>query len=99
MFTAVRHVLEVKSHKPCVLHGISGSGKTSVMAMLARTAKSIVPGDVVCILRFLGTSSLSSSIRDTLLSVCQQVNPVEAFEWGWHCLCKFEVCFLYSISK
>ncbi|PIK44941.1 putative NACHT and WD repeat domain-containing protein 1-like [Apostichopus japonicus] len=73
VFAALHTVLEVKSDKPCILHGISGSGKTSVMAMLATNAKSIFTGDLVCVLRFLGTSSLSSTIRDTLLSVCRQI--------------------------
>ncbi|KAJ8019859.1 NACHT domain- and WD repeat-containing protein 1 [Holothuria leucospilota] len=73
IFEAVEKFLEIKSSKPCVIHGISGSGKTSVMAMIAKRAKNFIKANVVCVLRFLGTSTLSSSIRDTLLSVCQQI--------------------------
>ena len=60
------------TRRPLVVYGPSGSGKTSVMAMVARNGP-VWLDDCICILRFLGTSPHSSSIRETLLSVSHQL--------------------------
>ena len=63
---------------PLVLHGESGSGKTSVLAKCA----SLVPSHWLSkrkastIIRFLGTSPSSASIRRTLRSLCQQIRDI-----------------------
>ena len=61
--------------KPLFLHGESGCGKTSVMAMAALKAKEMCPKNVV-ITRFIGTTSASGSIQDLLKSVCEQIAHV-----------------------
>lgn len=60
------------TRQPLVVYGPSGSGKTSVMAMVARNSIAWL-GTCVSVLRFLGTSPHSSSIRETLSSVCHQL--------------------------
>ena len=59
--------------RPLVVHGVSGSGKTTVMAMIAKQARQMMGESAVVIFRFLGTSAQSSSIQETLSSVCRQV--------------------------
>ena len=62
--------------KPLVLHGISGSGKTSIMAMIAKKAHSELGKNATVITRFLGTSPDSSSISMVIQSICQQIVAV-----------------------
>ena len=62
-----------KHGMPLIVHGKSGSGKTSVMAKLAAVLKSQLGPTCKCVLRFLGTSPPSSSIREVLASVCLQI--------------------------
>ena len=59
--------------KPVVIYGPSGSGKTSLMAKIASTVDTVTGKETVKITRFLGTSSQSSSIRATILSICDQI--------------------------
>ncbi|PIK62788.1 putative NACHT and WD repeat domain-containing protein 1 isoform X 3 [Apostichopus japonicus] len=59
--------------KPVVIHGPSGSGKTSVMAKLAQISKSSSSDVLNVVIRFLGTSSKSSSILSVLKSVAEQI--------------------------
>ena len=58
---------------PLVVYGESGSGKTSVMAKVATILKSQLGPSCKIVLRFLGTSPSSSSIREVLASVCLQI--------------------------
>ncbi|OWF42885.1 NACHT and WD repeat domain-containing protein 1 [Mizuhopecten yessoensis] len=58
--------------RPVTIYGSSGSGKTSVMAKIAELSKTWFPNSVQ-IVRFLGTSANSSSIRDVLLGICLQI--------------------------
>lgn len=62
-----------KDSKPLVLHGISGSGKTSMVAMVAKQAKDIHGNNMNVVIRFLGTSSQSSSILHVLQSIVKHV--------------------------
>ena len=55
-----------------VVHGASGCGKTSIMAVAAKKIKDNHP-DYPVILRFLGTTSESSSINKALYSICKQL--------------------------
>ncbi|CAG2202121.1 unnamed protein product [Mytilus edulis] len=63
--------LKEYSH-PVILHGESGSGKTSIMAKVAKLSETWFPGSSV-IVRFLGTSGNSSSLKDVLCSVLRQI--------------------------
>ena len=68
-----------KFTQPLILHGESGSGKTSVMAKVVQMAPTWLDNpDTVRIIRFLGTSPKTSSIKDTIYSICQQV--IDAYD-------------------
>ncbi|XP_077990681.1 NACHT domain- and WD repeat-containing protein 1-like [Glandiceps talaboti] len=60
---------------PLVIHGESGSGKTSVMAKAAFQTASEWFGRSNCavVVRFLGTTPASTGVRQLLRSICQQV--------------------------
>ena len=73
-------VQDFETVKPLVVYGASGSGKTSVMAVVAQRAKKQLGKDSTCIFRFLGTSPHSSSIHSTLQSICQQICEVYDLE-------------------
>ncbi|XP_068719523.1 NACHT domain- and WD repeat-containing protein 1-like [Montipora capricornis] len=60
-----------------VLYGESGCGKTSVMAKIATEVKQWLGDQIaIVVLRFIGTSSDSSSIRPLLTSICIQLCKV-----------------------
>ncbi|XP_064620122.1 NACHT domain- and WD repeat-containing protein 1-like [Lineus longissimus] len=59
--------------KPFVLYAPSGSGKTALMAMLAKRTKEWLGKESVVMIRFLGTSADSSTVIKTLASLCQQI--------------------------
>jgi WD40 repeat protein len=59
--------------KPFVLYASSGSGKTALMAMLAKMTKNWLGKESVVMIRFLGTSADSSTPIKTLASLCQQI--------------------------
>ena len=64
---------EEVSNKPLVVHGVSGSGKTSIMAMIAKNACEELGEKYVVITRFLGTTPESSSIAMVIQSICRQI--------------------------
>ena len=78
-----------------VVHGASGCGKTSIMAVAAKKIKEKYP-DAAMILRFLGTTSESSTVGKMLYSVCCQLCHIMKKE-----LREIpEVCHIYSpVSK
>ncbi|CAF0992020.1 unnamed protein product [Adineta ricciae] len=60
--------------RPCVVHGESGCGKTSVLAKTATEVFKWWPKrSVSVVLRFLGTTPTSSTIYKTLLSISRQI--------------------------
>ncbi|ESO87219.1 hypothetical protein LOTGIDRAFT_154722 [Lottia gigantea] len=68
-------------NEPLIVHGESGSGKTSIMAMAVKNAWSTeVHRNTILILlkvfRFLGTTPDSSNIGSLLLSVINQIRTV-----------------------
>jgi hypothetical protein len=58
--------------KPLIVHGKSGSGKTALMAKAAEMTKTWFPKSVLMI-RFLGTSTMSTTIRGVIASLCSQI--------------------------
>ena len=58
-----------------VLYGVSGVGKTAMMAQLIHNFSTLFEGqpDCVCVCRFVGISDRSSSLSDILRSICEQV--------------------------
>lgn len=58
--------------RPVVLFGSSGSGKTAMMAKVAEESQNWFPNSV-SVIRFLGTSLLSFTIQEVLVSICAQI--------------------------
>lgn len=71
---------DVGKPEPLVIYGSSGSGKTSIMAVVAKSAKEWLGDGTVCIFRFLGSSPDSSSIRAAISSICLQICEVYSMD-------------------
>ena len=67
-----------EQQKPLIIYGASGSGKTSIVAMVVSQIKEWLGSEAVGVFRFLGTSPDSSGILSTLASVCTQLCEVFA---------------------
>ncbi|WAR22531.1 NWD1-like protein [Mya arenaria] len=68
------YVTDTGNTKPLVLHGASGTGKTSIMAMVAKQARTwLNNNNAVVMLRFLGTTRFSSSVVPLLYSLLSQI--------------------------
>lgn len=61
------------SKEPLVVHGESGCGKTSIMALAAREAFSWIHGNGMVIMRFLGSTQESSNVVSLLQSMISQI--------------------------
>ena len=66
-----------KTETVFVIHGVSGSGKTSLMAKVAGLVRQMFQEkkySPVMVTRFCGTSGASSSARNLLHSMCEQIS-------------------------
>ncbi|XP_041349253.1 NACHT domain- and WD repeat-containing protein 1-like [Gigantopelta aegis] len=72
----ISHYLVDKSRIPFVVYGQSGCGKTSIMAVAAMSTWDEFDGNVVVIIRFIGTTPGSSTIGALLTSVTLQIMKV-----------------------
>lgn len=61
--------------KPLIVYGESGCGKTALMAKAAEMSKTWFPGSAL-MLRFIGTSTMSTGIREVIISLCLQICEV-----------------------
>ena len=86
------------SNEPLVLHGSSGSGKTSVMAMIAKEAWSWMKSKPAIILRFIGTTPGSCSINSLLSSITQQVRKAYNMNWAVSEVCDLLGLFTQEMS-
>lgn len=69
----IRDYLRSGDAHPLVMSGVSGSGKTALMARVAREAKKWCPGADV-IFRFIGATPSSSDGRSLLENLCRQIS-------------------------
>ncbi|UJR18077.1 hypothetical protein I4U23_004977 [Adineta vaga] len=68
------YVKNDEEHRPCIVYGASGCGKTSVLAKTAIEAFNWWSDrSVSVILRFLGTTRTSSTIYKTFLSISEHI--------------------------
>ena len=70
---SIRDYLQSQLKRPLVVHGVSGTGKTSVMAAVANQVHHWLGPNTVCMLRFLGTTPASSTVRGLLISISLQL--------------------------
>ncbi|GFO05233.1 leucine-rich repeat and WD repeat-containing protein [Plakobranchus ocellatus] len=61
-----------KTRRPVVLYGPSGSGKTAIISKIGQMVKMWNP-NVVLIIRFLGTSTSSGSVRPMIISIIHNI--------------------------
>lgn len=64
----IQAYLAGENDRPFVVHGVSGSGKTALLAQAARDAKHTT---AILIERFLGITKRSSDLRSLLIDLCQ----------------------------
>lgn len=64
------------SHKPFVMYGAGGSGKSSMLSMTAYRALNqwLTPSQPLLFVRFCGTTPNSTSLGPLLKSICQQIS-------------------------
>ncbi|CAH1266034.1 NWD1 [Branchiostoma lanceolatum] len=79
VYTYMKDTAKV-NHQPFVIHGASGTGKSSILAMLAQNAAQTCGENLVTIIRFLGTSPHSTLIHPVLQSLCLQICEVYGIE-------------------
>ncbi|XP_078423676.1 NACHT domain- and WD repeat-containing protein 1 [Cetorhinus maximus] len=75
LLTSICQSIELQNkctHRPLVIHGPSGTGKTAVMSKLAEEVRKSLGKGTVVVTRLLGTSPQSSEIHPVLKSVCFQ---------------------------
>ena len=70
---SISDYLQSQIKRPLVIHGVSGTGKTSVMAAVANQVHHWLGAETVCMLRFLGTTPASSTVRGLLISISLQL--------------------------
>jgi len=70
------YIQSSETRSPLVLHGLSGQGKTAVMAVAAQRVIGWIPAGTrpIVVLRFLGTTPASSDILSVLRSVIAQLS-------------------------
>jgi len=72
---------------PLLIYGISGCGKTSVLAKLIKEARSWTDlSNLVIIYRFIGASIGSSTLLGLLKSICKQICQVYKIQMFWKCV-------------
>ncbi|KAL8578635.1 hypothetical protein ACOMHN_007093 [Nucella lapillus] len=72
----IRDYVLGSSPRPLVLYGLSGCGKTSLMAKAASQVETWIGESTSMIIRFLGTSPGSSTIVPLLANLCSQLSLV-----------------------
>ncbi|KAK3601003.1 hypothetical protein CHS0354_008112 [Potamilus streckersoni] len=65
-----------QSTKPMIVYGVSGCGKTSLMAKGAYLSRQWTNDKAAVILRFIGTSQRSTTIKGLLQSLTQQIKRI-----------------------
>lgn len=65
-------VNSVITQSACIVSGISGSGKTALAAQVLK----LLPCQFNFVVRFIGTTSESSSLERLLYSVCEQISSI-----------------------
>ncbi|KAK7490422.1 hypothetical protein BaRGS_00018401, partial [Batillaria attramentaria] len=70
----LRNYVTGYSDRPLVLHGLPGAGKTKLVSKLALELSSLVPGNLLSMIRYIGFTPKSSDLRQLLLGLCSQIS-------------------------
>ena len=62
--------------QPLVILGEPGSGKTTFLAKLVEEIPKWLDNEAPAVLRFIGTTSKSSTTKELVISVCQQIEKL-----------------------
>ena len=76
------YVLNDKTNEPLVIYGISGMGKSSLIAKAIDNVSKLIPKNSL-IYRFVGATQNSTTIRSLLISICDELankNIIEKIE-------------------
>lgn len=71
-----QYLNDPENHKPLVIHGVSGCGKTALMAQAIEKLKA-ESGKPKCIFRFIGATPESADLRSLLTSLCRELGVTE----------------------
>ncbi|XP_052082166.1 uncharacterized protein LOC127719866 isoform X2 [Mytilus californianus] len=77
---AVHNYIKSDKRHPLVIHGESGSGKTSLMAMIAKKANDWLDGKATVVIRFLGTTPKSSNLFELLCNLTEHISVAKNLE-------------------
>ncbi|XP_071144810.1 NACHT and WD repeat domain-containing protein 2-like [Mytilus edulis] len=77
---AVHNYIKSDKRHPLVIHGESGSGKTSLMAMIAKKANEWLDGKATVVIRFLGTTPKSSNLFELLCNLTEHISVAKKLE-------------------
>lgn len=70
------YILNLNSNVPLIIHGKSGSGKTSIMSETFFLLQLWMKEKYYGVVRFLGTSPMSSMLRLLLVSIIEQIGEL-----------------------
>jgi hypothetical protein len=73
------YVLNDKTNEPLVIYGISGMGKSSLMARAINNTSKLVDKDNL-IYRFVGATQNSTTIKSLLISICDELSNKNIIE-------------------
>ena len=68
------------SPRPLVVHGVSGSGKSALLAECVRQATHTFPSGTIIIPRFIGATPDSTELRNLLRGLCIQLSQAHGQE-------------------
>lgn len=77
-----RYLMNVNAGYPLVLYGPPGSGKTTVIAAVAKHSH-LWNQDAAVVVRFASASAYSSSLEQTLNSLVVQLNLLDSGKCSW----------------
>ncbi|XP_038053193.1 NACHT domain- and WD repeat-containing protein 1-like isoform X2 [Patiria miniata] len=74
ILTSIKCYIRSNSHHPLLIHGKSGSGKTSLVAKATELVRSWMKSeDAAVMVRFIGLTAESQHIRRLLTDICTQI--------------------------
>lgn len=74
LLASIASYLQSPKHRPIVIYGPSGSGKSALLAQAFKQARERTPGSILA--RFIGVTASSTNIRSLLEDLCRQVSSL-----------------------